>query len=73
MAHFAIGRLLHEAALNADEDPDRPRFLHAVRLVRRCLSRYAAVPPGSRKPCLRRFCGRSSKAGRLRQGAHQRP
>ena len=31
MAHFAIRGLMHEAALKADEDPDRLSFLHAVR------------------------------------------
>jgi len=35
MAHFAIRGLMHEAALKADEDPDRLSFLHAVRVVRR--------------------------------------
>src|SRR5204863_9726849 len=37
MAHFAIRGLMHEAALKADEDPDRLSFLHAVRVVQRKL------------------------------------
>ena len=45
MAHFAIRGLMHEAALKADEDPDRLSFLHAVRVVRRKLSRLPAIPP----------------------------
>ncbi len=45
MAHFAIRGLMHEAALRADEDPDRLSFLHAVRVVRRKLAVYAAIPP----------------------------
>jgi len=45
MAHFAIRGLLHEAALEADEDPDRLSYLHAVRVVRRKLARAAAIPP----------------------------
>jgi hypothetical protein len=45
MAHFAIRGLMHEAALKADEDPDRLSFLHAVRVVRRKLPLYAAIPP----------------------------
>jgi len=45
LAHFAIRGLMHEAALKAGEDPDRLSFLHAVRVVRRKLSRYAAIPP----------------------------
>jgi len=45
MAHFAIRGLMHEAALSADEDPDRLSFLHSVRVVRRQIVRFAAIPP----------------------------
>ncbi len=45
MAHFAIRGLMHEAALKAGQDPDRLSFLHAVRVVRRKLAVYAAIPP----------------------------
>jgi hypothetical protein len=45
MAHYAIRGLMHEAALKADEDPDRLSFLHAVRVVQRRMPRYAAIPP----------------------------
>jgi len=45
MAHFAIRGLMHEAALKADEDPDRLSFLHAVRVVRRKLPFINAIPP----------------------------
>ena len=47
MAHFAVRGLMHEAALTADEDPDRLSFLHAVRVVRRKLSSYNAIPPSA--------------------------
>jgi IS4 transposase len=47
MAHFAIRGLMHEAALRADEDPDRLSFLHAVRVVQRRLPRFAALPPSA--------------------------
>ena len=47
MAHFAIRGLMHEAALKAGEDPDRLSFLHAVRVVRRKLNLYAAIPPSA--------------------------
>jgi hypothetical protein len=47
MAHFAIRGLMHEAALKADEDPDRLSFLHAVRVVRRKLPAYSAIPPSA--------------------------
>jgi hypothetical protein len=45
MAHFAVRRLMHEAALNADKDPDRLSFLHAVRVVRRKMAAFGAIPP----------------------------
>ena len=45
MAHFAIRGLMHEAALKANEDPDRLSFLHVVRVVRRKLAVYPAIPP----------------------------
>ena len=45
LAHFAIRGLMHEAALKADEDPDRLSFLHAVRVIRRKLPRFAVIPP----------------------------
>lgn len=47
MAHFAIRGLMHEAALMANEDPDRLSFLHAVRVVRRKLPVYNAIPPSA--------------------------
>lgn len=49
MAHFAIRALMHEAASKADEDPDRLSFLHAVRVVRRKLSAYNAIPPSGQE------------------------
>jgi hypothetical protein len=45
MAHFAIRGLMHEAALQADEDPDRLSFIHAVRVMRRKLAAFGGVPP----------------------------
>ena len=45
MAHFAIRELMHQAALAADEDPDRLSFIHAVRVVRRKLAAFSALPP----------------------------
>jgi IS4 transposase len=51
LAHFAVRGLMHEAALRADEDPDRLSFLHAVRVVRRKLPVFAALPPsGQARP-----------------------
>jgi hypothetical protein len=45
MAHFAVRGLMHEAALHAQQDPDRLSFLHAVRIVRRKMASYGAIPP----------------------------
>lgn len=49
MAHFAVRALMHEAALHADEDPDRLSFLHSVRVVQRRMARFAAIPPSEEK------------------------
>jgi hypothetical protein len=45
MAHFAVRGLMHEAALKGDVDPDQLSFIHAVRIVRRTLPHFAALPP----------------------------
>ncbi len=45
MAHFAVRGIMHEAALKADEDPDRLSFVHSVRVIRRKLAAFAAIPP----------------------------
>ena len=62
MAHFATRGLMHEAALKADEDPDRLSFLHAVRVIRRKLPRSLAIPPSpdaslARRRARRDFAG----------------
>lgn len=46
LAHFAVRGLMHEAALTAGEDPDRLSFLHTVRVIRRKLAGFVALPPG---------------------------
>jgi hypothetical protein len=45
MAHFAVRGLMHEAALQAEVDPGRLSFIHAVRVVRRTLPHFAALFP----------------------------
>jgi len=45
MAHFAVRALMHEAALKANVDTDRLSFVHAVRVVRRKLPSFNAIPP----------------------------
>ncbi len=49
MAHFSVRGLMHEAALSAGEDPDRLSFLHAVRVVRRKMAVFGAIPPSAQK------------------------
>jgi hypothetical protein len=49
MAHFAIRGLMHEAALRANEDPDRLSFLHSVRVVQRRMARFVAIPPSAKE------------------------
>ena len=45
LAHFAVRGLMHEAALKGNTDPDQLSFLHAVRVVRRKLPTFHAIPP----------------------------
>jgi hypothetical protein len=45
MAHFAVRGLMHEAALQSGEDPDRLSFLPAVRVIRRRMAAFGAIPP----------------------------
>jgi hypothetical protein len=45
LTHFALRRLMHEAALRVAEDPDRLSFTHTVRVVRRRLPQCVAIPP----------------------------
>jgi hypothetical protein len=47
LAHYAIRSLMHEAALHADEDPDRISFRHSVHVVQRSVRRGDAIPPSA--------------------------
>ena len=47
LAHYAVRRLIHEAARKVDEDPDRLSFIHAVRVVRRRVENPGISPLGS--------------------------
>lgn len=49
LTHFAIRGLMHEAAQRAGEDPDRLSYIHAVRVVRRKLPQFVAIPPSAQK------------------------
>jgi len=47
LAHFAIRSLMHEAALKAARDPDELSFIHAVRVIKRKIPLYPAIPPST--------------------------
>jgi hypothetical protein len=52
LTHFAVRGLMHEAALAAQEDPDRLSYTHTVRILRRRLPQFGAIPPsGARERC----------------------
>ena len=46
LAYYAVRRLIYAAACQADEDPDRLSFVHAVRVIRRRIQNPGAFPPG---------------------------
>src|SRR6202043_243106 len=67
MAHYAIRGLMHEAALKANEDPDRLSFLHSVRVVQRRMARYVAIPPSAEEsPATRRSWTKFLMSGSFR-------
>jgi hypothetical protein len=45
LVHYALRRLLHQAALDEDLDPDRLSFIRSLRVVRRQLIAHAAFSP----------------------------
>ena len=47
LAHFAIRSLMHEAARQRDDDPDRLSYVHAARVIRRNIITHGAVPPST--------------------------
>jgi hypothetical protein len=61
MAHFAVRGLMHEAAIDADVDPDELSFVHAVRVIRRKLPLYLAIPPSEEKSVSQEGAGRDSR------------
>ena len=52
--------LMHEAALKSGEDPDRLSFLHAVRVIRRKMAIFGAIPPLRTNPNSITKCWRKS-------------
>ena len=50
LVHYAVRKLMHEAALKAGEAPDRLSLVHAVRVIHRKLPIFAATPSGNSTP-----------------------
>jgi hypothetical protein len=72
MAHYAIRGLMHEAALREQIDPDQLSFLHAVRVVRRKLPLWVAIPPSAEKGVSSGRVDRDPRGkGRFQSGAIQ--
>lgn len=71
LAHFALRGLMHEAALRGGRDPDRISFVHTLRIVRRTLPRFAALPPSGSEleRATRGGPGRNPRGGRRSQAA----
>ncbi len=67
LAHFAIRGLMHEAALKGDLDPDRLSFIHTVRVVRRKVPAFAAIPPSALADAPRGRTRRDSRRARSLQ------
>jgi len=62
LTHFAIRGLMHEAALQADIDPDELSFLHAVRVIRRKVGQFVISP--QRRTCRTASAGVARNSGR---------
>jgi hypothetical protein len=45
LAHYVVRMLMHEAALEADLDPDRLSFAHALEVVRDAVPEFQMVVP----------------------------
>lgn len=74
LAHFAIRGLMHEAAQQADLDPDALSFVHSFRVVRRKLPAFVALPPsGAPEAASGRPRGNPRGASLLQPGSSQPP
>jgi hypothetical protein len=49
MTHYAIRGLMHEAAQRGKIDPDKLSYIHAVRVIRRKMPQFGAIPPSASK------------------------
>ena len=49
LGHYIIRKLMHQAALKADEDPDRISFSHAVQVITTNIPEYGDSSPQKTK------------------------
>lgn len=47
LTYFVIRSLMHQAALQADEDPDRISFKHTVQVIKRKIHLFRVFPPAA--------------------------
>jgi hypothetical protein len=55
IAHFVIRYLMHEAAVQADIDPDRLSFVHAVELIKDAIPEFQMVAEDQREQLYQRL------------------
>ena len=68
IAHYAIRVVMHEAALQAELDPDRLSFVHAVRVLQDAIPEFQLVAP-EQQPALYRRLLRDVGRGCVRERA----
>ena len=55
LAHYAVRVAMHQAALQADVDPDRLSFVHALEVLREAVSEFQIVAPAQVEELYRRM------------------
>ncbi len=74
LAHYTVRTVMHEAALQAEEDPDRLSFLHTVRVLRRKLPLATAFPPSPTEAVVpKRAGGSAGRTGQLQPRPQRSP
>ena len=55
LAHYAVRVLMHEAAVQADLDPDRLSFVHALEIVRDAVAEFQMIAPAQQRELYERM------------------